>query len=167
MKSIIPFLVFSILLLSSFKIDSRTEKKLKKDIKSAWKLKDVDFIKIEIEGLQEGDDLYLIKSVDKTIGLAYLGLAASRSEEIDYSILFDLNATISKVTIVKYRENYGGEVGSKRWLKQFIGKINGEEMKYRDDISAISGATISVKSITNAVHKASKFVFSNKDLIYE
>ena len=170
MKSIKPItilLAIALLLLSSFTIDKRTEKKLRKDIKSVWELKDVDFIKIEIEGIQNGDNIYLIKSEEETIGVVYLGEAESRSEKIDYSIIFDLDSKISKVNIIRYRENYGGEVGSKRWLKQFIGKFNGEEMKYRNDISAISGATISVKSMVNAAEEASKFVFSNKEKIYE
>ena len=166
-KSITTLLAIALLLLSSFSIDKRTEKKLRKDIKSVWKLKEVDFIKIEIEGIKNGDDIYLVKSEGKTVGIAYLGLAESRSEKIDYSILFNLDAIISKVNIIKYRENYGGEVGSKRWLKQFIGKLNGEDMKYRKNISAISGATISVKSMVNSVKLASKFVFSNKEKIYE
>ena len=167
MKLLTPILAIALLLLTSFTIDSRTEGKLKKDVKYIWGLKEVNFIEIEVEGVQDGDNLYLVKSEGKTIGVAYLGLAKSRSENIDYSILFDLDATISKVSIVRYRENYGGEVGSKRWLKQFIGKLNGEEMKYRDDISAISGATISVRSITKSVELASKFVFNKKDVIYE
>ena len=170
MKSIKPItilLAIALLLLSSFTIDKRTEKKLRKDIKYIWELKDVDFIKIKVDGIQKGDDIYLVKSEEETIGFVYLGEAESRSEKIDYSIIFNLDATISKVNIIKYRENYGGEVGSKRWLKQFIGKLNGKEMKYRNDISAISGATISVKSMVNAVEEASKFVFSNKEKIYE
>ena len=51
-----------------------------------------------------------------------------------------------------YREDYGGEIGSKRWLKQFIGKTQNDELKYQDNIVAISGATISVRSMTSAVN---------------
>lgn len=166
-KSITPLLAIALLLLSSFTIDKRTEKKLKKDVKSVWGIEEVIFSKVDIESIAKGDDLYIVISEGKTIGVAYLGLAESRSEKIDYSILFDTDDKISKVNIIRYRENYGGEVGSKRWLKQFIGKSNGEEMKYRDDISAISGATISVKSMTNSIVKASKFVYQNKSKIYE
>ena len=166
-KKIFPILFISLIILSSFTIDKRAEKKLRKDIKSVWELKDVDFKKIDVEGIQTGDDIYLIQSEDKTIGIAYLGLAESRSEKIDFSIIFDLEAKISKVNIIRYRENYGGEIGSKRWLKQFIGKMNGEEMKYRNDISAISGATISVKSMVSSIERASEFIFSNKEKIYE
>jgi len=57
-----------------------------------------------------------------------------------------------------YREDRGGEIGSKRWLRQFIGKSKGEFLKYQKDIAAISGATISVKSMTTEVNKILKTV---------
>ena len=56
----------------------------------------------------------------------------------------------SKVLI--YREEYGGEIGSKRWLKQFNGKSGESEIKFPQDITPISGATISVRSMTNAIN---------------
>ena len=57
-----------------------------------------------------------------------------------------------------YREDYGAEIGSKRWLKQFIGKKNGEDLKYERDIIAISGATISAYSMTIAINNLLKSV---------
>ena len=57
-----------------------------------------------------------------------------------------------------YRESHGGEVGSKRWLKQFIGVSSKKYLEYQDDIVGISGATISVKSMTNEVNKLLKTV---------
>ena len=51
-----------------------------------------------------------------------------------------------------YREDYGGEIGSKRWLRQFIGKTSKDKLKYQKDIMAISGATISASSMTIAVN---------------
>jgi Na+-transporting NADH:ubiquinone oxidoreductase subunit NqrC len=50
-----------------------------------------------------------------------------------------------------YRENYGGEIGSKRWLKQFIGMT--EPKNYVD---GISGATISVNSMKYSINKLIK-----------
>jgi len=52
-----------------------------------------------------------------------------------------------------YREDYGGEIGSKRWLKQFIGKKPSDKLRYEEDIIAISGATISANSMTNAMNQ--------------
>ena len=57
-----------------------------------------------------------------------------------------------------YREDYGAEIGSKRWLKQFIGKKTGKNLKYERDIIAISGATISAHSMTVAINNLLKSV---------
>ena len=69
----------------------------------------------------------------------------------DYLIILDENLKIKKSKILVYREDYGGEIASKRWLKQFIGKSWLDSFLYSKEISAISGATISVKSMIKAV----------------
>ena len=60
--------------------------------------------------------------------------------------------------ILVYREDHGGEIGSKRWLKQFIGKTLTHNLKYQKDIAAISGATISARSMTFEVNKLLKAI---------
>jgi Na+-translocating ferredoxin:NAD+ oxidoreductase RnfG subunit len=64
-----------------------------------------------------------------------------------------LNLKIKKVKVLIYRENYGGEISSKRWLSQFIESPEDDSFVYGDNISAISGATISVKSITESINE--------------
>ena len=60
---------------------------------------------------------------------------------------------IIKSKVLIYREEYGGEIGSKRWLRQFNGKsIDTKEMVYGNHIVPISGATISVRSMTNSMN---------------
>ena len=164
MKKLWILLIASFVIFSSFEIDNRTEKKLKKDIKNVWGIKEYNLLKIRTDSLPLGDDIFKLVNNDSIYGFVYLGQANSRSEKIDYSVIYDLNASIKKVTVTKYRENYGGEIGSKRWLKQFIGKSNGQEMRYRKEISAISGATISVKEMIHAINKTSTIVYKNKDL---
>lgn len=162
------FIILAIIFisLSSFTLDSRTEKKLNKEINSIWNIEEYSLNLVETEQLPEGDNIYQLISGDSLIGFVYLGQANSRSDKIDYSVIYDSNASIKKVNIIKYRENYGGEIGSKRWLKQFIGKQNGEQMKYKHDISAISGATISVREMINAVNKSSIWLYQNKETFY-
>ena len=41
-------------------------------------------------------------------------------------------------------------------LKQFIGKTQNDDLRYGDNIVAISGATISVKSFTDAINNLLK-----------
>ena len=48
--------------------------------------------------------------------------------------------------ILAYREDWGGEIRSKRWLKQFSNR----EI---EDVQAISGATISVNSLKTDISK--------------
>lgn len=81
----------------------------------------------------------------------YIGYSPSKFDDFDYMVLFDSSNKIKLVRVLIYRENYGGEIGSKRWLKQFIGMT--EPKNYVD---AISGATISVNSMKYSINKLIK-----------
>lgn len=81
----------------------------------------------------------------------YIGYSPSKFDDFDYMVLFDSTNKVMLVSVLIYRENYGGEIGSKRWLKQFIGMT--EPKNYVD---AISGATISVNSMKYSINKLIK-----------
>ena len=81
----------------------------------------------------------------------YIGYSPSKFDNFDYMVLFDSTNKVKLVRVLIYRENYGGEIGSKRWLKQFIGMT--EPKNYVD---AISGATISVNSMKYSINKLIK-----------
>ncbi|WP_372795530.1 FMN-binding protein [Lutibacter sp.] len=98
-------------------------------------------------------NFFKIISEDALQGFYYLGHAYGKADYFDFIVIFDKNLVVSKVKILVYREDHGGEVGSTRWLKQFIGKITTDNLIYQKDIAAISGATISAKSMTNEVNK--------------
>ena len=88
--------------------------------------------------------LYYITDTSDTV---FIGYARSKFETFDYMVLLDDSNTIKLVRVLIYREDYGGEVGGKRWLKQWIG------VKDRKDfVHAISGATISVDSIKYSIN---------------
>lgn len=86
-----------------------------------------------------------------TTDFVYIGKGRSKFEDFDFMVLFDESKTIKLVKVLVYRENYGGEIGSKRWLRQFIG-LN--KPKYMVD--AISGATISVHSMKMSINNLIK-----------
>uniref|UniRef100_UPI00321789D6 FMN-binding protein n=1 Tax=uncultured Draconibacterium sp. TaxID=1573823 RepID=UPI00321789D6 len=85
---------------------------------------------------EEGDDFYVV-----------ITQAKGRYELFDYLLAVNLDLEVEKVRVLKYRSEHGNEIASKKWLEQFVGYSSGE-LKYKKDISAISGATISAKSIT-------------------
>ena len=88
----------------------------------------------------------------KLIGYAYVGNAPSKTDTFEYLVLFNANLIIQKAKVLVYREDYGGEIGSKRWLRQFEGKSVETSFLLQQNIAAISGATISVTSMTRAIN---------------
>ena len=98
------------------------------------------------------DNFFKINTADTLLGYAYVSKAPSKTDAFDYLILLNKDLVVEKAKVLIYREDYGGEIGSKRWLKQFIGKTPKDELKYMQNIVAISGATISVRSMTTAVN---------------
>lgn len=76
--------------------------------------------------------------------------AKGRYDFFDYLLIVSNNAVVEIVDVFKYRSEHGGEIASKKWLRQFENYSEGE-LNYGTDISAISGATLSAKSITNDI----------------
>jgi len=129
-----------LLSLFNWKLESKAEKHLTKYYdKEVFIIENIKFNK---------GKLY---NVDGSTDFVYIGTSKSKFEDFEFMVLFDESKTIKLVKVLVYRENYGGEFGSKRWLKQFIG-LN--KPKYMVD--AISGATISVHSIKMSINNLIK-----------
>lgn len=98
------------------------------------------------------ESLFKLISEDRHLGYFYFGKAPSKADEFDFVILLDPEMVIKKIKILAYREDYGGEISSKRWLRQFDGASTKSSLEYGSDIIGISGATISARSMTVAVN---------------
>ena len=117
-----------------------TTKTLKKP-KPLFKFFGKDVIKSSIN---LNDNYFKIVQSDSIIGYAYLQQALSKHDKFDFLAIYSPNMKLKKLRILTYRENYGGEISNKRWLKQFLDReVN--------DVQAISGATISVESMKIAI----------------
>ena len=149
-----------ILLYLSFALHKDLNKIVDKEIKDTYSIgsytysvKNIPLSVIEeVPAKFDDNNLLEIMAENQLVGYAYISKAPSKTDLFDYLILLDGNLTIVKAKVLAYREDYGGEIGSKRWLKQFIGKTQNDELKYQENIVAISGATISVRSMTDAVN---------------
>ena len=113
------------------------------------------------------DNLFEIISNENKVGTYYFGSALGKTDKFDFVVIFDKNLIIKKIKVVAYREDYGMEIGSKRWLNQFNDLKGGDQVKYQKDIKAISGATLSAKAMTKAVNDLlqSLAILKNKNLI--
>ena len=153
---ILFFLVFHL----SFDIPKRIEKRIDKEILIVFDIESyykevivVDEIinkKLKIDFNE--DNFYKISSGEDLVGYFYYGKALSKVDEFDFVVIFDYNLIIKKIKILAYREDYGGEISSKRWLSQFNDLTIEDTIAYKKEIKAISGATISAISMTKAVN---------------
>ena len=72
-------------------------------------------------------------------------------EEIKYLVYLDLNKKVKYLEIIDFESNYGYEIASNWWLKQFYNKRIGEFI-FNQNIDGISGATVSCKAFVNTMN---------------
>ena len=132
-----------------------TKKRADKEMSKHWQ--DLEYTLEKVELIEpSGFELYRVnKTKSDQLEYVLFDEAPSKVDTFIYMVIFDANGAINKVSVLLYKENYGGEIASKRFLRQFEGKANGQEMQFNKDIDGISGATMSVQSITHAVKKNS------------
>ncbi|MDI3526957.1 MAG: hypothetical protein PWR03_1140 [Tenuifilum sp.] len=81
---------------------------------------------------------------------------SNANEFFDYFILYDETPKIIAVKIYSYEATHGHEIGTKGWLKQFIGYSGTRKLSVGKEIDAISGATTSANNITNDIYVKTK-----------
>ncbi len=110
--------------------------------------------------------LYRIIKNDSTIATAILDNVTGKVMPITFIVYFDKKGKILKTEILKYREQYGGAVSNPKWNKQFTGKDFNSNFVPGKGVDAISGATISVNSVSRGIFKLTllyKNIFLNNE----
>jgi len=97
---------------------------------------------------------YLGKTGKKTDGYALIDSQIGKTEPITFMTLIDPSGRVKTVEILVYRESHGGEVRSKRFLRQFTGKKMGDRLELGRGIANISGATLSARAMSRGVKRA-------------
>ncbi|MBI1938563.1 MAG: FMN-binding protein [Ignavibacteriales bacterium] len=101
------------------------------------------------------DFVYVWKIFDgeKNISTAILDNVNGKSLPITFLVILDNDGKVITSEIIKYRESYGGQVTEENWLKQFKGRDENSSFQIGKEINSISGATISVNSVTRGIKK--------------
>ena len=129
---------------SDYVLNARDWKKIEKSTAAIFNLGDFTFSKIRNIPNLGATQLYKINDV----GYLAFDQAPSKFHKFEYYILFNNKGELLKIEVLNYNENYGAEICNKRWLKQFQ-KINTSSfLTYNNSIDGISGATLSVQSIS-------------------
>ena len=140
----------------SFKHDARLEKKIQKVLDNFFENKLFIKHELNVDRKAENENWFGIteKTSRKSLGLISVNSAIGRFDKFDFMVIFNPNKSIKTVRVLIYREDHGGEIASKSWLKQFEGKSPKDAKDLAQSIDGISGATMSCDAITKEIQKS-------------
>ena len=101
---------------------------------------------------------WMIVDSDSSKYYAILDNVKGKSLPITFLTIFNSDLNLEHSSIIKYREAYGGEVGSRSGLDQFSAYNDTSDYSVGSSISGISGATISVHSVSKGIRKLSMLI---------
>jgi len=107
--------------------------------------------------------VYKISVKDTVIAYGFLDNVIGKSMPITFFVLLDVEGNIISTNIIKYREPYGGAVSNDNWNEQFSGKNSDSDFTVGTSVNGISGATISVNSVTKGIRKIALLYEEIKD----
>ena len=121
--------------------------KIEKNVKAVFNIEELSFSEIRNTSSLEATRFFKIND----LGYLAFDQAPSKFHKFEYYIIFDTKGEIVKVEVLNYNENYGAEICNKRWLKQFHQINTSSFFEYNTTVDGISGATISVQSISSHI----------------
>lgn len=97
--------------------------------------------------------IYKISSGNKIISYGFLDNVPGKSLPITFFVLLTTDGKVISSHIIKYREAYGGAVSERGWNEKFKNRDASSDFTVGKSIDGISGATISVNSVTKGIKK--------------
>jgi Na+-translocating ferredoxin:NAD+ oxidoreductase RnfG subunit len=122
---------------------SALQKKLGLQIRSKW------VVRVAMHG-------------DKTVGAAVVDDVIGKFDRITFAAGVGMDGVLKQVEILSYRESHGEEVRQESWRKQFAGKSESAPLRVGDDVSNISGATLSCTHVADGVRRIAAVIASLK-----
>lgn len=158
-NKITGFILVLALTLFGFGLPQKLKKKVYKEVEKVFGTNDLSLTAVEVPNSINAqlpakitsDNFFKLLDGDRIVGYIFVDNAPSKTATFDYLVVFNDQLSVVHSKILVYREEYGGEIGSKRWLQQFMGKTGRDRVSYQTNIDGISGATISVRSMTNSM----------------
>jgi hypothetical protein len=102
---------------------------------------------------EESFELYIGETNDKIDGYAMIHNTIGKYKPMTYMVGVDAQGACSDVELLVFRDAKGSEVGRKRFNSQYDGKTVMDPIRINKDIINISGATMSVRSMSAGVKR--------------
>jgi len=87
------------------------------------------------------------------LGWFFVDEVVGKHEFITYAAAIAPSGKVLGVEVLVYRETYGYQVRDAQWRDQFKGKTLQDHFKLDDDITNITGATLSSRNVMNGVKR--------------
>ena len=87
------------------------------------------------------------------LGVVVIDAVVGKFELIGYAVGIGPEGSVRQVEILSYRESHGHEIRLPAWRRQFVGKSVAAPLRVGEDISNISGATLSCSHVTEGVRR--------------
>lgn len=98
--------------------------------------------------------VFVAKTGEAVDGYAVIDEEMGQHEPITFGVKLDASGAVERLEVMVYREGYGDEIREGRFRRQFEKKGAGDAIRFGEDVVAISGATISSKSMAIGVRRA-------------
>ena len=102
---------------------------------------------------EESFDVHIGETDGKIDGYAMVHNTIGKHKHMTYMVGVDNRGACTDVELLVFREAKGSEVGRKRFNAQYEGKTVSDPIRINKDIINISGATMSVRSISAGVKR--------------
>jgi Na+-translocating ferredoxin:NAD+ oxidoreductase RnfG subunit len=97
--------------------------------------------------------VYTFHKEDTLQGYGVVTNELGKHEPITFFVAFTSDLFVKGIVVMTYREPYGDEVRKKRFLKQFRQLRVTDPIRVYQDITPVSGATVSAIAIANGVRR--------------
>jgi Na+-translocating ferredoxin:NAD+ oxidoreductase RnfG subunit len=131
----------------------KSERVRKAVIRLSQEKKDVVEQRIGWKFPEESFDVYIGETGDKVDGYAMVHNTIGKHKHMTYMVGVDNEGACTDVELLVFREAKGSDVGRKRFNAQYEGKTVSDPIRINKDIINISGATMSVRSISAGVKR--------------
>lgn len=99
-------------------------------------------------------DCFIGETKGKVDGWAFIQNTIGKHKPMTYMVGVDPDGEVTNVEILIYRESRGSEVSKKRFNYQYQGKTAYDPIRINRDVINITGATMSVRSMSAGVKRA-------------
>ena len=92
-------------------------------------------------------------SKGRMIGWFFVDQVIGKHELITYALGINADGSVRQFQIIEYQEAYGYQVRELKWRDQFVGRTVESPLQVGTDIGNISGATLSVRHVTDGIKR--------------